>query len=130
MITNQKHLLLILARDLASNLATPMFIVDPDGDLVFYNEAAELILGRKFGVAGELTREQWASMWEPEDEDGSKIPLGELPLAMALKHRRPAFRSFIIHGLDGAKRKISVVANPLLAHEKDFAGATAIFWED
>jgi hypothetical protein len=37
---------LILARELASNLATPMFLVDGCGMLVFFNEAAELVIGK------------------------------------------------------------------------------------
>src|SRR5262249_56920920 len=34
----QKHLLLILARELASNLATPTLIADAQGTPVFYNQ--------------------------------------------------------------------------------------------
>jgi len=36
-----KHLVHILAREFASNLATPTLIVDAQGQLIFYNEAAE-----------------------------------------------------------------------------------------
>ena len=41
----QKSLVLILAREFASQLAMPTFIVDGGGSLVFYNEAAETIIG-------------------------------------------------------------------------------------
>ena len=47
----QKHLTLIIARELASQLATATFIADAQGRLVFYNEAAEEILGRTFAEA-------------------------------------------------------------------------------
>ena len=40
----QKDIELILTRQLASYLATPVFIVDAIGTLVFYNEPAEVIL--------------------------------------------------------------------------------------
>jgi PAS domain-containing protein len=43
---SQKNLALILARELASKLATAMFIADAEGDVVFYNEPAEEILSR------------------------------------------------------------------------------------
>jgi len=33
--TRHKSLLLILARELATNVATPIFVVDPEGTLVF-----------------------------------------------------------------------------------------------
>jgi NAD(P)H-dependent FMN reductase len=55
-VRRQMHLALILARELASQLATATFISDADGDLVFYNEAAEEqhraveTLAREFGA--------------------------------------------------------------------------------
>ena len=49
--TQQRSIVLILARDLASMLATPMLIVDAEGALIFYNEAAGSILGRPFNEA-------------------------------------------------------------------------------
>src|SRR5262249_17528744 len=49
----QKHLVLILAREFASNLSTPTLIADARGYLVYYNEAAELVVGRRFSEAGE-----------------------------------------------------------------------------
>ena len=44
---------LILARELASNLATPMFLLDTRGMLVFYNDAAELVIGKPFAEVGD-----------------------------------------------------------------------------
>ena len=37
----QQEIEMILVRQLASYLAMPIFIVDPQGTLVFYNEPAE-----------------------------------------------------------------------------------------
>lgn len=125
-----KNLVLILARQFASNLATPMFIVDPHGTLVFYNEPAESILGRTFSETGELTADEWGTMWSPEDMDGNAIPLEELPLWTALVPRRAAHRPFRITGLDGTKRTIAVTAFPLFARADEFVGAMAIFWEE
>jgi hypothetical protein len=51
-----KSLPLILARELASNLATPMFLIDATGTLVFYNEAAELLIGKPFAELGADSR--------------------------------------------------------------------------
>ena len=36
----QRNLVLILARAFASNLATAVFLVDADGTVIYYNEAA------------------------------------------------------------------------------------------
>ena len=62
-----KHLVLILAREFASNLATPTLITDERGVVVFYNEAAEEIFGRPFSEAGEMPLEEWTAQFSPRD---------------------------------------------------------------
>jgi len=49
----QKSLVLILARELATNLATPIYIADAEGDLVYFNEPAEQIAAGRFVERGE-----------------------------------------------------------------------------
>ena len=44
----QKPLELILARNLLSSISTPAFLVDAEGMLVFFNEAAGALVGRRF----------------------------------------------------------------------------------
>jgi hypothetical protein len=39
---------LILMRQLASYLAMPILLFDPAGNLLFYNEPAEALVGRRF----------------------------------------------------------------------------------
>lgn len=128
--TRQKTLILILARELSSNLATPVFVVDADGTLVFYNEAAEGILGAPFDEVGELTRDQWATMFAPESPDGTPLPPEQVPLARALDERHPAHARIRITGRDGIRRTIAVTAFPLLVSAAEFGGAVAIFWEE
>jgi PAS domain-containing protein len=43
--TQNRPLPLILARELASNVATPFLVLDADGTLIFFNERAEQIIG-------------------------------------------------------------------------------------
>jgi PAS domain-containing protein len=128
--TPQKSIVLILARELASKLATAMFIVDPDGTLVFFNEPAELILGRSFAETGELTKEEWGTEFAPRQEDRTPMELDEMPLTWALLKHQPAHRRFFITSFDGSERLLSVTAFPLFAREKEFVGAVAVFWED
>ena len=45
----------ILMRELAGHLATPIFVVNADGDLLFYNEPAEKLLGSRFDESGPMT---------------------------------------------------------------------------
>jgi PAS domain-containing protein len=125
----QKEVELILARQLASYLATPIFLVDPAGTLLYYNEPAELILGRRFQETGEMTVEAWATIFTPTDEQGRALQPGDLPLVIALAERRPVFRDFWIRGLDNAAHHIFVTAFPLVGQTGQSVGAVAIFWE-
>lgn len=52
---SQKEIEVILARHLASYLAMPIFLVDPEGTLVYYNDPAEKILGLRFAETGEVS---------------------------------------------------------------------------
>ena len=126
----QKHLALILARELASQLATATFIADAYGELVFYNEPAEEILGRTFAEAGAMPAEGWASQFSLEALDGSPLPMDEMPAAVALMERRPAHGKFWMTGLDGQRRLLSVTAAPLFSSPTEFVGMIALFWQE
>jgi PAS domain-containing protein len=106
-----------------------VFIADASGDLVYYNEPAEAILGRTYAEAGEISAGEWASIFEVEQVDGTPMPLESMPAGVALLDRRPAHHTFRIRGLDGRSRVISVTAFPLLARAGELEGVVAIFWE-
>jgi PAS domain-containing protein len=125
----QKHLALIIARELASQLATATFIADAVGDLVFYNEAAEEVLGRTFAEAGPMPAEGWASQFRLEDLDGNTLPLERMPAGIALMEQRPAHGQLWMTGLDGRRRLLSVTAVPLFASPTEFVGMIALFWQ-
>ena len=72
---SQKPLELILARNLMSALSTPAFLVDEGGLLVFYNEAAGILLGKRFEELGPVGPDEWGSIFGPFDEDGEPDPL-------------------------------------------------------
>jgi PAS domain-containing protein len=124
-----KNLVLILAREFASKLATPTFVNDAEGTLVYYNEPAEGVLGRSFAEAGEMPADQWSALFSVERPDGSPMPLEEIPGGIALLHRRPAHASLRMTGLDGVPHELSVTAFPLLTHKDELVGVVNIFWE-
>ncbi len=119
----------ILARQVASSLAVPILLVNPNGDLLYFNEAAEPILGKRFDETGELRRGQWSKAFQPENADGSPIAREEQPLYIATEHHRPAYRRGWIRGLDGVRRHIEGIAFPLIGSGDRFLGALGIFWE-
>jgi PAS domain-containing protein len=123
----QKPLELILARNLMASLSTPAFLVDEDGLLVFYNEAAGALLGKRFEEIGQMGPDDWGQMFGPFDEHGDQIPFDELPLTIALRQGRPAHAEFMIRSLDGGEHQIEVSAMPIVA-SSGARGAMAIFW--
>jgi PAS domain-containing protein len=125
----QQEIEIILTRHLAEYLAMPVFLVNPAGDLIFYNEPAEAILGQTFNETGTMPASEWSTVFHPVDQEGSSIPPEELPLMIALSKQRPAHKSFWIRGLDGVSREIEVTAFPLIGQADRFLGAIAIFWE-
>jgi PAS domain-containing protein len=125
----QRSLLLILARDFASRLATAVFLVDPAGTLIYFNEAAERILGQPFEEGREVPASEWATSFDPIGDDGEALALQDLPLGVTLRERVPAHLGFRIIGADGVERRLEVTAFPLFAHADAFVGAVAIFWE-
>lgn len=125
----QKHLALIIARELASQLATATFISDSGGNLVFYNEAAEAILGRTFAEAGAMPADGWTSQFLLEELDGTPMPLERMPAGIALMEQRPAHGKLWMTGLDGERRQLSVTAVPLFASATECVGIIALFWQ-
>src|SRR5882724_11887198 len=126
---SQKPIELILMRQLAGSLAMPIFLVDADGTLVFYNEPAERVLGMRFEETGEMPANEWATEWLPTRADGTPIAPAELPLMVAIAEGRPAHGAFVIRGLDGRRRHIEVTAIPLIRPGHQVVGAAAFFWE-
>jgi PAS domain-containing protein len=125
----QREIEMILTRHLASYLAIPIFLVDIEGTLVFYNEPAETLLGRRFDETGEMPLAEWSIIFTPRDEQGTPIGPDGLPLVIALAERQPAHHRFFIHGLDQARRHIELTAFPLIGLEQRLLGAVALFWE-
>ncbi|MBS1844690.1 MAG: PAS domain-containing protein [Actinobacteria bacterium] len=125
---SQKPLELILARNLMSALSTPAFLVDEDGLLVFYNEAAGTLLGKGFDEVGHVGRGDWDGVFGPRDAGGKVVTYDELPVVRALRTTQPTHGSFCVRGFDGRMHEVESTAFPLVgAHGTE--GALSIFWQ-
>ena len=120
---------IILARQLADCLSMPVFITDTIGNLIFYNEPAESILGTKFETTGEMKVEAWSTMFKQQDDTGNPLPPEELPLVRTLNDQYPYHKTFTILSLAGKTEKISVTSYPIIGRTGKFLGAIAIFWK-
>lgn len=120
---------IILNRQLADCLSIPVFITDTAGNLIFYNEPAEEVLGKRFEETGEMPIEEWSTVFKPLDAKGNPLAPEELPLVKTLKDEFPYHKSFIIESLKGHVQNISVTSYPIISRTGKFLGAVAIFWK-
>lgn len=124
----QREVELILVRQLASYLTIPIFVVDPAGTLIFFNEPAEPLIARRFEETEEMPLEEWTAMLLPGDEHGEPLPHDERPLVVALEQRRPSHNQLWITGHAGVRVPISVTAFPIVGQAGRNLGAVALFW--
>jgi PAS domain-containing protein len=123
----QRPLELILARNLLSSLSTPAFLVNGPGDLLFYNEAAGALLGKRFEETGSLPATQWVAMFGPFDDDGEPIPIEKQPLTIALRANRPAHARHTVRSARGGEHEVEVSGVPIIGTD-GFQGAMVFFW--
>jgi hypothetical protein len=124
-----KSLPLILARELASNLATPMFLLDQGGMLVFYNDAAAMLLGKPFAELGEIPSGEFGAVLEVSTPEGERIRRSETPSGIAYYEHRPAHQTVMATAFNGVRRKYEATAYPLLGETGEMHGVVAVFWE-
>jgi hypothetical protein len=125
-----KSLPLILAREFAANLATPMFLIDANGILVFYNDAAALLLGKPFAELGEITANEFGAMLEMTTLDGEPVRRRDSPAGIAFYQRRPAHAKVLATTFDGSRRTYEATAYPLFATADEMHGVIAVFWAE
>jgi PAS domain-containing protein len=123
----QKPLELILARNLLTSLSTPAFLVDESGALIFYNEAAGALLGISFEESGRMPAEEWSHAVGPFGDEGSPIPIEELPTTKALRQGKPAHGGFRVRSVKGEEYEIESTALPIVT-DGGQEGAMIFFW--
>lgn len=120
---------LILARELAANLATPMFLIDGAGTLVYFNEAAELMLGKSYAAIGAITANEFGGMLQLAELDGSPLRRRDSPAGVAFYRREPAHRTLLATTPGGSRRPFEVTSYPLFGRVGEMHGVLTVFWE-
>jgi len=124
-----RSLPLILARELSANLATPMFLLDANGMLAYFNDAAELMLGRTYAELGAVTADEFGTMLELADVDGNPLRRRDSPAGVAFLQREPSHRRLVATTLDGRRETFECTAYPLFGKEDEMHGVLAVFWQ-
>lgn len=122
----QKPLELILARNLLSSISTAAFLVSDDGSLLFYNEAAGALVGRRFEETGSMPAREWTSAFGPFEGD-EPMSYEEIPATEVLRDNRPFHGNFCIRGAGGRRMQIALSAIPIVGSGGK-SGAIVIFW--
>jgi len=123
-----KSLPLILARELAANLATPMFLLDAGGMLVFYNDAAALLLGKPFAELGEIPSGEFGASLQVTTPAGEPIRRRDTASGVAFYEHRPAHMTVLATTYDGVRGEYESTAYPLLGATGEMHGVVAVFW--
>ena len=127
-VPEQRNLVLILARAFAAQLATAVFLLDPDGKVIYYNEAAEELTRRPFIEGAGETADEWIVRRRPRDEEGLELPIQDLPIGTTMLKQEPAHGIITIRTEDGVDRRVETASFPLFAHTEDFVGSFSVVW--
>jgi PAS domain-containing protein len=122
----ERPLELILARNLVSIISLPAVLIDADGRVVFYNDAAAQLIGEPFEEMGAMSREEWNARYGPVDEHGVALAADALPLAVAVREGRPAYAPLRVRAERGLL-EVEAGALPLLG-PAGYRGAMVFFW--
>jgi PAS domain-containing protein len=125
-----KSLVLIRAKHLAESVTLPMFLADADGNLIFYNEAAEALVGRPFVDSGAISAIEWQQMFNVRDRADAPFPLESMPGWITVQGARPAMGHIRFTSADRTEHFAAVCAFPLFTEQTRFEGALLLFWED
>ena len=125
-----KSLVLIRAKHLAESVTTPMLLIDAEGNLIFYNEGAEALLGTPFSDVGSIPASEWQAQFHVRGRDDAPFPLESMPGWIELQGERPGIGHVRLTTLDGTDHFIAVCAFPLFTAQRQFDGALVIFWKE
>lgn len=119
---------LIRAQRLARDLPVPALVLDRHGDMLFYNEPAEDVFGRRFDQMGTLRLEERTAALAPSRHNGRPIPADRLPGLIAMRERRPAHATFQIRAFDTRRHSVEATAVPIAAAGGQLLGALVVMW--
>lgn len=109
----QHAIQMILARQLAELVDVLAVLVDPDGNILYSNESAAVLIGRS--------------------DDPDDLPVAswlQQPCASALRQGRPTHTRVALASVDGRPRTMALTVLPLSGATRDSCGAMALLWEE
>jgi PAS domain S-box-containing protein len=106
--------------NLLNSLPAAVYVCDVDGYVVFHNEAAVELWGRR----PEIGKDLWCGSWKIYDLHGQLIPLDSCPMAQTLKSKIPVVgREIIIEQPGGRRFHVLPHPNPIYDENGVMTGA-------
>jgi PAS domain-containing protein len=124
----QRPVELILARHLAISLSVPVLLIDSKGDTLYFNEAAEELVGRRFDEIDALPFEERTALLAPSDRQGRSMRPELMPGMVAMREGRPVHAELSITTPDRGLRPIEATAVPLQGVDDIVVGAWVVIW--
>ena len=106
-----------------------MFLLNQDGMLVYFNDAAEQIIGKPFAEVGAIDAMEFSAVFRLSEVDGTPISRGHSPTGIAFLQRRPSHQVLLATGLDGVCREVQATAYQLFGASQELHGVVTVFWE-
>ena len=126
-VVAQQPIEMILLHQWASYMAIPIGVLDVEGNLVYYNEPAEAIVGQRFDDYGEINASEFADLGQVTDGDGERLSKDDIPSVIALTKQRLAYRHLRYTDGDGQVHDMEVASFPVMGQGGRMLGAVTIW---
>ena len=93
--------------------------------LVFYNDAAALLLGKPFAELGEIPSGEFGETLQLSTPTGERILRRDSPTGIAFFEHKPSHQTVMATTYDGARRTYEATAYPLLGATGEMHGVVA-----
>jgi PAS domain-containing protein len=127
--SHQRPIELILLRELARRLSTPVTLYDADGRLAYLNPAAEALFAVDFEELGEISLAEAVAIIRPTDANGAPIPAEHMPIGIALGQHQARQANMWVHDQNGTAHRVANTSIPLQGQGGEALGAMSIWWK-
>jgi hypothetical protein len=98
--------------------------------LVFFNDAAAMLLGKTYAEVGEISSLEFGESLHVSTLDGVPLRRRDTPSGIAFFQHKPAHLSVLATTYDGVRRAFESTSYPLLGAAGEMHGVVAVFWPD
>jgi len=127
--SHQRPIELILLRELARRLATPVTLYDAHGRLAYLNRAAEALFGLNFEELGEISLEEAVALIRPTDANGVPLRAEQMPTGVVPRKPQAPQANLWVHDQNGRAQRVATTSISLRGQGGGALGAMSIWWK-